>query len=44
MRNVAEAYLGKNVKYAVVTVPTYFNDAQRKATINAGKIAGLEVL
>ena len=44
MKEVAEAYLGKEVKYAVVTVPAYFNDAQRQATKDAGVIAGLEVL
>ena len=40
----AEAYLGEKVKKAVITVPAYFNDAQRQATKDAGKIAGLEVL
>lgn len=40
----AEAYLGESVEQAVVTVPAYFNDAQRQATKDAGKIAGLEVL
>lgn len=44
MRSVAEEYLGKPVKYAVVTVPAYFNDAQRQATKDAGTIAGLKVL
>merc|ERR1740130_1649155 len=44
MKEVAEAYLGREVKYAVVTVPAYFNDAQRTATKDAGVIAGLEVL
>ena len=44
MKEVAEAYLGKEVKYAVVTVPAYFNDAQRQATKDAGVIAGLDVL
>jgi heat shock protein 5 len=44
MRQVAESYLGQDVKYAVVTVPAYFNDAQRQATKDAGVIAGLEVL
>lgn len=44
MKEVAEAYLGKEVKYAVVTVPAYFNDAQRTATKDAGQIAGLDVL
>ena len=40
----AEAYLGEDVTQAVITVPAYFNDAQRQATKDAGKIAGLEVL
>ena len=40
----AEAYLGQPVTQAVITVPAYFNDSQRQATKNAGKIAGLEVL
>jgi heat shock protein 5 len=44
MREIAEAYIGKEVKYAVVTVPAYFNDAQRQATKDAGIIAGLDVL
>ena len=44
MRSVAEDYLGTSVKYAVVTVPAYFNDAQRQATKDAGTIAGLRVL
>ena len=44
MKEVAEAYLGREVKYAVVTVPAYFNDAQRQATKDAGIIAGLDVL
>jgi heat shock protein 5 len=44
MRETAEAYLGREVKYAVVTVPAYFNDAQRQATKDAGLIAGLDVL
>ena len=39
----AEAYLGQNVSEAVITVPAYFTDAQRQATKDAGKIAGLEV-
>lgn len=39
----AEAYLGETVTHAVITVPAYFNDAERQATKNAGKIAGLEV-
>ena len=43
MREVAESYLGDEVVEAIVTVPAYFNDAQRSATIAAGKIAGLEV-
>ncbi len=44
MKETAEAYLGEKVTQAVVTVPAYFNDAQRQATKDAGKIAGLEVL
>jgi heat shock protein 5 len=44
MKEVAENYLGKAVKHAVVTVPAYFNDAQRQATKDAGVIAGLDVL
>ncbi len=44
MKEIAEAYLGKEVKHAVVTVPAYFNDAQRQATKDAGVIAGLDVL
>ena len=44
MKEVAEAYLGEEVKNAVVTVPAYFNDAQRTATKDAGTIAGLNVL
>merc|ERR1719398_207850 len=43
MRDIAEEYLGKKVKNAVVTVPAYFNDAQRQATKDAGSIAGLKV-
>ncbi|KAK9670143.1 hypothetical protein RND81_13G180600 [Saponaria officinalis] len=43
MKETAEAYLGKNVSKAVVTVPAYFNDAQRQATKDAGRIAGLDV-
>ncbi|KAL8554865.1 hypothetical protein ACS0TY_002876 [Phlomoides rotata] len=43
MKETAEAYLGKSVTKAVVTVPAYFNDAQRQATKDAGKIAGLDV-
>ncbi len=44
MKETAEAYLGQAVSQAVITVPAYFNDAQRQATKDAGKIAGLEVL
>ena len=44
MKETAEAYLGAKVTQAVITVPAYFNDAQRQATKDAGKIAGLEVL
>ncbi|XP_035232168.1 endoplasmic reticulum chaperone BiP [Stegodyphus dumicola] len=44
MKETAEAYLGKKVSHAVVTVPAYFNDAQRQATKDAGAIAGLNVL
>ncbi|OUC42888.1 putative chaperone protein DnaK [Trichinella nativa] len=44
MKEIAEAYLGKEVKNAVVTVPAYFNDAQRQATKDAGTIAGLNVV
>jgi heat shock protein 5 len=44
MKEVAESYLGKQVTHAVVTVPAYFNDAQRQATKDAGTIAGLNVL
>ena len=44
MKETAEAYLGVEVTQAVITVPAYFNDAQRQATKDAGKIAGLEVL
>ena len=44
MKETAESYLGENVNQAVITVPAYFNDAQRQATKDAGKIAGLEVL
>jgi len=44
MKEVAEAYLGKKVTHAVVTVPAYFNDAQRQATKDAGTIAGLNVM
>jgi molecular chaperone DnaK len=44
MKETAESYLGQKVEQAVITVPAYFNDAQRQATKDAGKIAGLEVL
>ncbi|MET3711235.1 molecular chaperone DnaK [Sphingomonas trueperi] len=44
MKETAESYLGESVTQAVITVPAYFNDAQRQATKDAGKIAGLEVL
>jgi len=44
MKETAEAYLGKKVTHAVVTVPAYFNDAQRQATKDAGTIAGLNVM
>jgi len=44
MKSIANAYLGEDVTQAIVTVPAYFNDAQRQATKDAGKIAGLEVL
>src|SRR6184192_2641928 len=44
MKETAEAYLGQKVEQAVITVPAYFNDAQRQATKDPGKIAGLEVL
>jgi molecular chaperone DnaK len=44
MKETAEAYLGQKVEQAVITVPAYFNDAQRQATKDAGKISGLEVL
>jgi L1 cell adhesion molecule like protein len=44
MKETAEAYLGKTVANAVVTVPAYFNDSQRQATKDAGTIAGLNVL
>jgi L1 cell adhesion molecule like protein len=43
MKEIAEAYLGKTIKQAVVTVPAYFNDSQRQATKDAGTIAGLDV-
>lgn len=44
MQETAEAYLGHPVTHAVVTVPAYFNDAQRQATKDAGTIAGLNVI
>ena len=44
LKHDAEAYLGETVTQAVITVPAYFNDAQRQATKDAGKIAGLDVL
>lgn len=44
MKATAEAYLGHNISSAVVTVPAYFNDAQRQATKDAGSIAGLNIL
>uniref|UniRef100_K4AWE3 Uncharacterized protein n=1 Tax=Solanum lycopersicum TaxID=4081 RepID=K4AWE3_SOLLC len=44
MKETAEAYLGKSIKHAIITVLAYFNDAQRQATKNAGKIAGLDVV
>ena len=44
MKETAEAYLGEKVTQAVITVPAYFNDAQRQATKDAGRIAGLDVL
>ena len=43
MKETAESYMGNNIKEAVVTVPAYFNDSQRQATKDAGKIANLEV-
>jgi len=43
MKDYAEGYLGEKVDKAVITVPAYFNDAQRQATKDAGKIAGLDV-
>ena len=43
MKEIAEAYLGKTVKHAVITVPAYFNDAQRQATKDAGQISGMSV-
>ena len=44
MKETAEAYLGTNIKDAVITVPAYFNDSQRQATKDAGVIAGLNVM
>jgi len=44
MKKTAEDYLGRTVDKAVITVPAYFNDSQRQATKDAGRIAGLEVL
>src|SRR3982075_436918 len=44
MKETAEAYLGQKVEQAVITVPAYFNDAQRQATKDAGRIAGLDVM
>jgi heat shock protein 5 len=44
MKETAEAYLGEKVTHAVVTVPAYFNDAQRQATKDAGVIAGLNIM
>ncbi len=44
MRDTAESYLGESVEHAVITVPAYFNDAQRQATKDAGRIAGLNVM
>ena len=44
MKEIAEAHIGKSVKDAVITVPAYFNDAQRTATKDAAKISGLNVL
>lgn len=44
LKSDAENYLGQKVSQAVITVPAYFNDSQRQATKDAGKIAGLEVL
>ena len=44
MKEIAEAYLGKTIKSAVITVPAYFNDSQRQATKDAGTISGLNVL
>ena len=44
MKETAESYLGEKVEQAVITVPAYFNDSQRQATKDAGRIAGLDVL
>lgn len=44
MKETAESYLSTNITHAVVTVPAYFNDAQRQATKDAGTIAGLNVI
>lgn len=44
LRQVAEEYIGADIRQAIITVPAYFNDAQRQATIDAGKIAGLDVM
>mmetsp|Transcript_100310 Transcript_100310/g.286941 ORF Transcript_100310/g.286941 Transcript_100310/m.286941 type:complete len:88 (-) Transcript_100310:251-514(-) len=44
MKEIAEAYIGKDVKNAVITVPAYFNDSQRQATKDAGAISGLNVM
>lgn len=44
MREIAEAFVGKKISKAVITVPAYFNDSQRQATKDAGVIAGLQVL
>ena len=44
MKETAENYLGKEVKHAVITVPAYFNDAQRQSTKDAGTISGMNVL
>ena len=44
MKEVAEQFIGEDVKDAVITVPAYFNDSQRQATKDAGSIAGLNVL
>src|SRR5437764_1550679 len=44
MKKIAEAQLGEGIKKAVITVPAYFDDAQRKATKEAGEVAGLEVM